>query len=33
MEAVRVYPVSDGKANGLGDQGYYSRFLSGAGID
>lgn len=26
--AVRVYPISGSKANGLGDQGLYSRFLS-----
>lgn len=31
--AVRVYPISGSKANGLGDQGLYSRFLSRANID
>lgn len=32
-DAVRVYPISDSKANGLGDQGLYSWFLSRANID
>ena len=33
LVAVRVYPISGCKANGLGDQGLYSRFLSRADID